>query len=336
MIYFDARFSSAQHGGISQDARNIRSLFIDAKFEIEEVGGRNPQKIYLPPERNTFLRLLLKKPFELTIGDTDKFFISQVAPIFSTNNQQGLRVHDIFPLTNPEWFNSGTQSYMRRSLVEHVKRGTMIFCNSKYTQSELVRNFRSARTAIAPCWVEVFDNLQACEGCTTDEEYSEEYCISVSTVEPRKQTLKLIEAFLLQKSIQRLIIVGKLGWKKDYNKEFLNAVRNSHRVRWQSNVCNACVRKLVRNSQVLISFSIDEGFNLPILEARLLGVPVIANDVAVHREFHQENINFVENSSQALAKKISNFNKFVDVNNTKFLNSNLREKTHEILIQYYS
>jgi glycosyltransferase involved in cell wall biosynthesis len=336
MIYFDARFSSAQLGGISQDARNILSIFLNARFKITEMGGMGQERIQLPHERNTFLRLLLKQPLELKIGVSDRIFISQVAPIFSSNKQQGLRVHDIFPLTNPEWFNSGTKSYFRRSLMEHVSRETLIFCNSKHTQRELVRNFKSARTVLAPCWVDVLDKEENCQGCDTQEQFSEEYCISVSTVEPRKQTLKLIGAFLAQKDIQRLVIVGKLGWKKDYNNEFLSLIRNSNRISWLSNVCNSCVRRLVRNSRVLISFSLDEGFNLPIMEARLLGVPVIASDILVHREIHQEHVNLVGNSQSALARRISNFEQLVDVNKAGILNTKSREMAQANFLQFYS
>jgi glycosyltransferase involved in cell wall biosynthesis len=96
------------------------------------------------------------------------------------------------------------------------------------------------------------------------------------------------------------------------------------------------VRILVKESRVLISFSIDEGFNLPILEARLLGVPVIASDILVHREIHQEHINLVENSQNELARKISNFEQLVDVTKATILNTKSREKAHDNFRQFYS
>jgi len=129
------------------------------------------------------------------------------------------------------------------------------------------------------------------------------YILFVGTIQPRKNLLMLIEAFAnLVHSAQwkvnsqknkdyalttnhlSLVVAGKLGW--DY-KEILNAPRKfgvEKNVKFVGRVDDFDLPALYTGAAAFVYPSLFEGFGLPILEALSCGCPVIASDIAPHRE----------------------------------------------------
>jgi glycosyltransferase involved in cell wall biosynthesis len=105
------------------------------------------------------------------------------------------------------------------------------------------------------------------------------YLLFVSTIEPRKNIITLIQAFNYLKEKYRiehnLVLIGKKGWKYQ---EIFNAIANSpynnyiHHLDYLSDKLVALFYKL---ATVFVYPSHYEGFGLPVLEAMTLGTPVI-------------------------------------------------------------
>jgi len=107
------------------------------------------------------------------------------------------------------------------------------------------------------------------------------YVLFVGTLQPRKNIVKLIEAFskIDNKDID-LVIVGRKGW--DYEKIF-NAPEQygiSKRVKFIENVTNEDLPLFYKNAEVFVLPSLYEGFGLPILEAMQYGCPVITSNIS--------------------------------------------------------
>jgi glycosyltransferase involved in cell wall biosynthesis len=129
------------------------------------------------------------------------------------------------------------------------------------------------------------------------------YILFVGTIQPRKNLAMLIEAFGLlvgsrelvasskdknstnyRLQTTNLVIVGKLGW--DY-KDILAAPKKfgvEGKVKFLGHVPNADLPALYTGAAVFAAPSFFEGFGLPILEAVACGCPVVASDIAAHRE----------------------------------------------------
>jgi len=112
--------------------------------------------------------------------------------------------------------------------------------------------------------------------------------LSVGTIEPRKGQAQTLAAFeLLWKAGLEinLVFVGKKGWKVE---AFVEKLRNNpemgKRLFWLEGVSDEYLEKVYAASTGLIAASEAEGFGLPLIEAALHKLPIIARDIPVFRE----------------------------------------------------
>ena len=106
-----------------------------------------------------------------------------------------------------------------------------------------------------------------------------EFCLFVGTVEPRKNLMRLLQAYgSLSPKIRdsvRLLIVGGKGWGNvNLNKMIvhLDLVDN---VDVLGSVDEETLEMLYSNAQFLVMPSLYEGFGLPLIEAMSYGTPVL-------------------------------------------------------------
>jgi glycosyltransferase involved in cell wall biosynthesis len=114
-------------------------------------------------------------------------------------------------------------------------------------------------------------------------EISKPYVLFIGTLEPRKNLLRVIQAFektALQFPEHVLILAGKLGWDFD---PILQAIARSpfhQRIRHLGYVSEENKRTLLAGGDLLVYPSLYEGFGLPLLEAMAAGIPVITSNVS--------------------------------------------------------
>jgi hypothetical protein len=109
--------------------------------------------------------------------------------------------------------------------------------------------------------------------------------IMVGTVEPRKGHRQVVAAFdaLWQSGVDlNLVIVGKKGWMVDELATAIMAHRAfGQRLFWIQDASDAVLERVYELAHVLIAASMGEGFGLPLVEAALRGVPIVARDLGV-------------------------------------------------------
>ena len=113
----------------------------------------------------------------------------------------------------------------------------------------------------------------------------ETFFLSVGTLQPRKNTERLIAAHrLLPAALRRevpLVVVGKAGWGCDSVVAQL-VDGDAGALRWLRYVPDQDMLPLLQQAAALLFPSLHEGFGLPVLEAFAAGVPVMAaNTTAV-------------------------------------------------------
>lgn len=99
------------------------------------------------------------------------------------------------------------------------------------------------------------------------------YILFVGTREPRKNLLKLIEAWLPLANDVDLLVAGAAGW------DMSGKVTKHPRLRFLGKVTDQQLAVLYREAEAFAYPSIYEGFGLPILEAFHYGTPVVAAEV---------------------------------------------------------
>jgi glycosyltransferase involved in cell wall biosynthesis len=97
----------------------------------------------------------------------------------------------------------------------------------------------------------------------------------VGTVEPRKNLLRLIDAYNQLKPNLKLVIVGASGWhnKAIYQKKSPNIIFTGY-------VPNEDLPIFYNNAKLFIYPSLYEGFGIPILEAMNCRCPVITSNIS--------------------------------------------------------
>ena len=206
----------------------------------------------------------------------------QLKPIFM--------VHDLIPITHPQYCRAGEQSKHLRRMHNAVRSASGIVCNSQATLHDLQRLCEERGWVMPPTVVALLapeplmaNRVAAPEG--------QPYFVYVSTIEPRKNHQMLLQAWIklahqLGDAAPRLVLIGQTGW--DYN-DVMDLLASSNvlkrLVTHISDCSDADMVGTLNGARALLFPSFTEGFGMPLVEALALGLPVIASDLPVFREF---------------------------------------------------
>jgi glycosyltransferase involved in cell wall biosynthesis len=152
----------------------------------------------------------------------------------------------------------------------------------------------------------------------------DDFILSVGTVEPRKNLLRLVSALetLHHKDVNVPIIhVGPLGWKYEATLAKLERSDLSERIQLWGTVSEEELANLYNAASLLVYPSLYEGFGLPNLEAMACGCPVVTSNTSAIPEVVGDAALLVDpEDSVAIADGIH------DVLTDQDLAANLREK----------
>jgi glycosyltransferase involved in cell wall biosynthesis len=257
------------------------------------------------------MRIFFGKNFHLSNTYHGAFYQSQLGPLLPG---QGIglwivRLHDLFPQTNPEWFRWWSTRIFKRSLQSAVERQAIFLCDSSTTKIEMDKLFPGEvlNTFVVPCRLpEASTNkCGSCDACQNLQAIqNSEYFLSVGTVEPRKNYSFALSAWngfaKEEQNVANLIIVGRPGWKTSKIQKDLQKSKDVGLI-WFPQTCDGALEELYKGSKALISFSLAEGFDLPPMEARQrFQKPLVLSDIPVHREFHDGSAKFFSDNLELL------------------------------------
>jgi len=138
------------------------------------------------------------------------------------------------------------------------------------------------------------------------------YILSVSTIEPRKNFINLLIAFKEASKLNsnyQLVIVGKKGWKCKGVYKAYKSLHLEDQVKFLGYVDREDLPKLYNGANLFVFPSLYEGFGMPLLEAIACGLPCACSDIKVFREIAGEaaayfNPYSVENISKTIVDVI--------------------------------
>lgn len=345
-VRFDGTMINAHSNGIGNDAKNLMAVLSDRYDAVELIRFRK-QKIVLQNERIVLRPRKFSNGLMMLLGlqekiweHTDIFVKSQINAVCSPNAKFTItRIHDIFPITNPEWFTKFSVIYFKRCF-NAVKEDDLLICNSNYTRDRLLSILKnpSVEIEVLHCTTQSqqFSNCGFCEGC--EVLLVKKYGIAIGTLEPRKNYLTLIKAwknYRTSDSSMDLILIGRYGWKQKHLKKILKS-KSITGLTWISNACDGSLDRLTDNASFFVSTSFDEGFNIPAAEACKKGLALILSDNSVHRETHPEATFFLKDSFTELSKILleiakGHLNPPKCINQSKFGIDRFKSQFNEIL-----
>ena len=179
----------------------------------------------------------------------------------------------------------GMQRYLGEGVPRSVARATHVIAVSECTKADLVEAYGTPPEKISVIYAGVqphfepvhdAERLQAVRRrCRLGQE---PFILTVGTLQPRKNHLRLVQAFARLESGHRLVISGGPGW--DYEAVPAEVVRLGleKRVVFPGFVADEDLPALYSAADLFVYPSLYEGFGLPVLEAMACGTPVVAAD----------------------------------------------------------
>lgn len=216
-------------------------------------------------------------------------------------------INDLTPLDHPEYYNGLFNQRYRIILGLTVRFAKQLIAISEATAAKL-ENLFSLHTKVPVVklgldeWSLVADTKKLAASAQKElkEKYDlpEHYFFSLSTLQPRKNYERMIEAFALFLEDHPdfyYLISGRKGWQYESIFETIERLGLQERVRHIDFAPDEDMAFLFDHAEALMFVSLDEGFGIPVIQSLARGIPVVTSDIPVLRELaYQDRVFFAD------------------------------------------
>lgn len=242
---------------------------------------------------NTGARLRLDAP-------PDIFHATQAIPLRVPGAKNVYTIHDIVPLRLPQSTLDDKKYFLEMvrylgrtadrivTVSEASKKDLIEFCG--IPEEKVVNTYQSVSfpdEILAQSHDEASRLIKHCFDVEPGG-----YFLFFGALEPKKNVGRLIDAFIASGTSRKLVIAGGLGWEYDADLEKIESSRSKamliegrriipdERILRLQHLPLFQLTALIRCARAVVFPSLYEGFGLPVLEAMLLGAPVITSNVS--------------------------------------------------------
>ncbi len=290
---------------IAELLKRFGEIAPETEFWLYHKNAFNPA--LAPHERSNYVERTVPFPYawmqtrfawEMFQHPPDRLFLPiQAAPIFLPRGLQvTATIHDLAFRRFPETFPRHHLWKLNFMLETVIRQADRLIAVSASTKRDLLEFFPEIEAQRVRVIHHGFDgNFFGSPLDPTDLSVRlhsfalrpKTYVLSVGALQPRKNLVRLIEAFEKAKRSapeMRLVLTGEPAWLS----QSIFAAREKSRFRedivFTGSVDSADLRALYQGARVFAFPSLYEGFGLPILEAFAAGTPVLTGDNSSLRE----------------------------------------------------
>lgn len=185
-------------------------------------------------------------------------------------------IHDDFP-----WTRTATLNAKGRALFKHFETLAAPYYKAIYAPTGLMaRNL----SAILGREVATIGNAPGIDLSQAPEPLARRpQVVAVGTIEPRKNYAALAAALAHLPPDWSVAVVGRRGWGPIAAEWDGHVAASGGRLAWHGHASDESLLALYQQSACFVSMSLAEGFNMPLVEAGSLGLPVVVSDIEIHR-----------------------------------------------------
>ena len=235
---------------------------------------------------------LLPVPYRLFFGgDADiTHFFNYIAPP-GVGGKTVVTVHDMVIRAFPETVRTRTKLLLETGLKRSMQRADRIVTDSEFSRSEIIKYYPAFadKLRVVYCGVDLkrfqpVDDPAEIARVKQAHGISGDYFLYLGTVEPRKNLVRLIEAYaklLAQtEAPPKLVLAGGKGWLDSEIYQTVQTLQLDEQVLFTNYIPEADLRGLLCGALAFVFPSVYEGFGMPPLEAMACRVPVLASTAA--------------------------------------------------------
>lgn len=263
------------------------------------------------------LKLFLEKP------RPDVFFTpGHYAPRFCPCPSV-ISILDTSYLLFPDYFRKQDLYQLKLWSAYSIKQASKIITISQSSKKDLLKFYKINEDKIKVIYPG-FDkskfnqNISEQKSREVMQKYSltNPYILFVGTLQPRKNIIRLVEAFeKLAISNQQLgnyelVVVGKKGWIYDETVNRINSSPLKNKIKLIGFVENNDLPYLYKKASCFVLPSLYEGFGIPVAEALSMGTPVVISDNSSLPEIAGDagiliNPNYINSIKQGIEKALT-------------------------------
>tara|TARA_R110000787_G_C13441304_1_gene446396 strand:- start:2095 stop:3219 length:1125 start_codon:yes stop_codon:yes gene_type:complete len=294
--------------GIGRYTFNLVSALQSSSI-IEELRYIQAGKIIneLPPPQvtNSARQVARKLPLRSLIRSTRQFYISRRfekqsrslshfvyhAPnymLLPFKGQSVVTIHDLSFLRHPEFHPADRVKFWKKHIHKVTERADQIITDSEFQRREICEllNVNENRVSSIHLGVDqrfqAYDESQCLDVLVKYDLRYKQFNLAVSTVEPRKNFQRIVEAFsalpVNLKAKNPLVIVGDKGWLSDNIHTSIDSLVAAGYAKYLGYIAEDDLPKLYASAATFIYPSLYEGFGLPVLEAMACGTSILTSN----------------------------------------------------------
>ena len=213
-------------------------------------------------------------------------FLSFTSPFLFKKKRTISAIHDLTCWDCPETIPSKMKYYYRWTYKASVRNNWKIITVSQFSQKRICEKYGLMNEDVPVIYdglSDIFSSSVEKDKKIICEKYGipDNYILSLSTIEPRKNLQLLISAYqeLSNKDLPDLVLAGRKGWKLE---EILNSVdqKTREKIHFTGFVDDEDLPGLYAGAILFAFPSKYEGFGLPLIEAMSQRTLVLSSDAA--------------------------------------------------------
>ena len=305
-VFINGRFLTQKITGVQRFAieitkylarRNIKlTILVPKHFNNNLYFGLNSRIIKTGNLKSHFWEQISLRIFLLKHNKPLLINFTGIGPLFYKN--QIITIHDLSFLRYPKWFSRTYYYFYKVSTIINARSSREILTVSNFSKQEIIELLSVPKSKI-----KVLYNAQAFPIIESTRKAKGKYILCVSSIDPRKNLIRLVKAYHLIKNHYKidLIIVG--GKSSHFSP--IEELKDTSII-WKGRVSDDELGDLYKNADLFVYPSLYEGFGIPPLEAMANGCPVLLSDIPVfHEIFEKATIFFNPTNIDDIASKIS-------------------------------
>ncbi len=193
----------------------------------------------------------------------------------------------------PEYYQWPQKLWLNKSTEYAVRQADKLIAVSEWTKKQLIERLGAKAEKIRVIYEGIGGRIMVAKDRQFKPDYlrqishkyglPKDYILFVGTIQPRKNLVRLIEAFskvykgpsFVKKDGPYLVIAGKLGWMYQGILATPGEFGAADRVKFIGRVAEADLAAVYKQAGLFVYPSLMEGFGLPVLEAMAMGIPVV-------------------------------------------------------------